>query len=620
MADQEDQMNPMVEFCSGIQGKELRSQGKVQKVQRQQARTPNQKDSGFVFVTNMYDLDNVQLKIRTSSQRIWNCVQKGAGSWGKKNLLLVLTVAGVFMGIILGFSLRAAEPSEQAIMLISFPGDILMRMLKMLILPLIVSCMITGLTSMNVEESGRMGLRGILYYFGTTFMAIILGIILVTAIHPGDPSNRPQEEEKFEEADDRVSSLDAFLDLIRNIFPENIIQAGFAHVRTNYKTELKYKKVKAKITQQDLDERNITAKQVNDTLAMILRDNYKNITMMNMTDKYNYTIIEIKVPYNYTKKEVPYNDGINVLGIIGFFTAFGMLLSKMGDEGRLMINFFVILNEIIMQMVIIVMWYSPVGIMFLITGKILSLDDPGAVGQRLGLYMVTVLSGLFIHAVISLPILYFVITRKNPALLFKGILQAWVTALGTASSSATLPVTFRCLEENLHIDRRVTRFILPIGATINMDGTALYEAVAPIFIAQMNGIELGIGQIIVVSLTATCASIGAASIPSAGLVTMLMVLTSVGLPTEDISLILAVDWFLDRIRTSINVLGDSFGAGIVAHLSRHELEMTKDIEMDQEMQMIDDTSKPTEDLDRKDSVGNGGTNAVYPNLNEDSKS
>lgn len=124
------------------------------------------------------------------------------------------------------------------------------------------------------------------------------------------------------------------------------------------------------------------------------------------------------------------------------------------------------------------------------------------------------------------------------------MLQAFVTALGTASSSATLPITFRCLEENLGIDKRVTRFVLPVGATVNMDGTALYEAVATIFIAQLNGIEFNIGEVIVVSLTATAASIGAASVPSAGLVTMLLVLTSVGLPTRDISLIVAVDWFL----------------------------------------------------------------------------
>lgn len=172
-----------------------------------------------------------------------------------------------------------------------------------------------------------------------------------------------------------------------------------------------------------------------------------------------------------------------------------------------------------------------------------------------------------------LPLIYFVIVRKNSFSFFMGIFEAWVTALGTASSAGTLPVTFRCLEENLGIDKRVTRFVLPVGRTINMDRTVLYEAVAAIFIAQMNGIELDPDKIVTVSLTATLASVGAASIPSAGLVTMLLILTAVGLPTQDISLLVAVDWLLDRFRTSVSVVGDSYGAGIVYHLSKDELDM-----------------------------------------------
>ena len=144
--------------------------------------------------------------------------------------------------------------------------------------------------------------------------------------------------------------------------------------------------------------------------------------------------------------------------------------------------------------------------------------------------------------------------------------------LGTASSSATLPVTIGLLENRNKVDPRVCRFILPIGATINMDGTALYEAVAAIFIAQVNNLNLSLGQICAVSITATAASIGAAGILQAGLVTMVMVLETVGLPPDDITIILAVDWLLDRFRTAINVLGDSIGAGIVYHLSKEELE------------------------------------------------
>uniref|UniRef100_A0A1I7UFW2 Amino acid transporter n=1 Tax=Caenorhabditis tropicalis TaxID=1561998 RepID=A0A1I7UFW2_9PELO len=145
-----------------------------------------------------------------------------------------------------------------------------------------------------------------------------------------------------------------------------------------------------------------------------------------------------------------------------------------------------------------------------------------------------------------------------------------MTALGTSSSAASLPVTFRCLNK-LGIDPRVTKFVLPVGAMVNMDGTALYEATASIFIAQMNGLDLSVGQIVTVSITATLASIGAASIPSAGLVTLLIVLTALGLPANDVSLIFTVDWFLGRLRTSVNIIGDALGCGFVHYICEDHL-------------------------------------------------
>merc|ERR1712117_425294 len=184
------------------------------------------------------------------------------------------------------------------------------------------------------------------------------------------------------------------------------------------------------------------------------------------------------------------------------------------------------------------------------------------------------MGGLTIHGFIVLPIIYTLICRQLPFRFVKNMLPALTTAWGTASSSATLPVTMNCLEERNNIDPKISRFVLPIGATINMDGTALYEAVAALFIAQMYGINPNIGQVIAISITATAASIGAAGIPQAGLVTMVMVLDTVGLPAEDVTLILAVDWLLDRFRTAINVLGDSIGAGIVYELSKNDLEDT----------------------------------------------
>ncbi|KAH7714715.1 glutamate transporter protein [Aphelenchoides avenae] len=446
--------------------------------------------------------------------------------WFRRNWLLVATIGSVVLGAVLGFILRSQKLSPQSIMLLSFPGEILMHMLKMMILPLIISSLISGLAQLDAKQSGRMGSLAIAYYVSTTVLAVITGIVLVLLIHPGDPTIK--EDLGTGTEGKRVSTIDTFLDLIRNMFPENIVQATFQQVQT------KYVKVRPKVL-----KRNDTA------LAAAAAE--------------------------FLKPSVEYTAGMNVLGIIVFCIAFGIVLSQFGEEAGAMLEFFVILDKVIMKLVSYVMWYSPFGIMCLIMGKILEIADLADTARMLAMYMVTVLTGLAIHSLISLPLLFFVLTKKNPYVFMRGLLQAWITALGTASSSATLPMTYRCLEDNLGVDKRITRFVLPVGATINMDGTALYEAVAAIFIAQMNGVQLSIGQVVTVSLTATLASIGAASVPSAGLVTMLIVLTAVGLPVQDVSLIVAVDWLLDRIRTSINVLGDAFGAGIVHHFTKEQL-------------------------------------------------
>ncbi|XP_053280777.1 excitatory amino acid transporter 2-like [Pleuronectes platessa] len=455
-----------------------------------------------------------------------------------KHMVLTLTILGVFLGSIAGMLLRHISPlPADVIMIIAFPGEILMRMLKMLILPLVVSSLVTGLAGLDAKSSGRLGTRAMVYYMSTTVIAAVLGVILVLLIHPGNPKLKANLGHG--KKNDDVSSVDAFFDLIRNLFPENLVQACFQQVGVWQKK----------------------------------KSSHPPSQIQTVVTKVPVPTNRTKAPPQFTvKRALQFKSGMNVLGLIGFFVAFGVIMGKMGEKAKMMLEFFNVLNEIVMRLVGAIMWYSPFGIACLICGKIISIADLEVVARQLGMYMVTVIVGLIIHGGIFLPLIYFVIVRQNPFTFFMGIFQAWVTALGTASSAGTLPVTFRCLEENLGIDKRVTRFVLPVGATINMDGTALYEAVAAIFIAQMNGIQLDWGQIITVSMTATLASVGAASIPSAGLVTMLLILTAVGLPTQDISLLVAVDWLLDRFRTSVNVVGDSYGAGIVYHLSKHELD------------------------------------------------
>ena len=358
---------------------------------------------------------------RTGASAVWG--------WLADNLLLMLTILSVVFGLVLGCLLRYISYDDEFVMLIGFPGDLLMRMLKMLIIPLIVSSMIAGLAQLDAASSGRMGRRAILYYFGTTLLAAVLGIILVILIHPGNPRIKAEAMKAVKASETRVSTLDAMLDLIRNMFPENLLQAAFSQVKTEFVPGDRLNFTDPRYAPRDLNW-----------------DRVLNVTdpITNITE------------YHKAVRSFPYKDGSNVLGLIVFCTAFGIICGQLGQEADTMIRFFVILNEIIMRIVVICMWYSPIGIASLIIAKILAIADMYTVAQQLGLYMLTVITGLIIHAVVTLPGIYFLVTRKNPLTFFKGMLQAWVTALGTASSAATLPITFRCLEENLHIDKRVS--------------------------------------------------------------------------------------------------------------------------------------------------------------------
>lgn len=359
---------------------------------------------------------------RTIIETIW--------AWLVENLLLVLTILSVIFGLVVGCFMRYATYDDDFVMLIGFPGELLMRMLKMLIIPLITSSMISGLAQLDAKSSGRMGSRAIAYYFGTTLLAAILGIVLVILIHPGNPKIKQEAMKTVKDTDTKVSTLDAMLDLVRNMFPENLLQAAFSNVKTEF------------VPGERIDITRVDDKQLNWDRILNKTDPKTNIT-----------------EYFKLVRSYPYKDGSNILGLIVFCTAFGIICGQLGSEAETMIRFFVILNEIVMRLVVICMWYSPIGIASLIIAKILAIQDMYTMAQQLGLYMLTVITGLLIHAIITLPGIYFIVTRKNPFTFFKGMLQAWVTALGTASSAATLPITFRCLEENNHIDKRVSAYL-----------------------------------------------------------------------------------------------------------------------------------------------------------------
>ncbi len=254
---------------------------------------------------------------------------------------------------------------------------------------------------------------------------------------------------------------------------------------------------------------------------------------------------------------------LELLPVIVFSLIFGAVLTTLGPVGAPVIALFRGVNEAIMKMVMLLMLVAPIGIFGLVAGRFGRAGDIGEMIGGVGWYMATVLLALSLHAGVVLPAILWFVGRRNPYRYMFNMGTALLTAFSTASSSATMPLTMEGVEKHNGVSEKVAGFVVPLGATINMNGTALYEAVAALFIAQAIGLDLTLGQQVMVLLTATLAAIGAAGIPEAGLVTMVIVLKAVGLPLEGIGLILAVDWLLDRFRTSVNVWGDAVGAAVV---------------------------------------------------------
>lgn len=410
-----------------------------------------------------------------------------AKEYVRSNVQLVLTVAGILLGFVLGAILNANAPlSHNAVQIIGFPGELLLRMLRMLIVPLVSASIVQGISSLTTNASSKDGsseklvfYRTISYFLSTTLVAVILGMILVSVVRPGSHSNAEGDDAPSND----VSALDSILGVFRNIIPSNIIGAAAEN---------------------------------------------------------------------------------NILGVITFSLVLGITLVNMDQRGKPLLDVFITLNEAMMKMVNMVMWYAPLGILSLIAARLAEKEDFFVVLSDIALFAFTVVLGLVIHLFGVLALIYFICLRKNPYKFYWTLLQAILTAFGTDSSAATLPVTMNSIKA-AGINEKISQIVLPLGVTLNMNGTALYEAVSALFVAQLHGIELNFGETLLVALTSTLAAIGAAGIPEAGLVTMTMVFSSVGLPLTDIGLLLTIDWFLDRCRTVVNVLGDCVGAAIVDH-------------------------------------------------------
>ncbi|KAM9477222.1 neutral amino acid transporter A [Clarias gariepinus] len=455
-------------------------------------------------------------------------------SFLRRNLVVILTVSGVLVGVGLGIAVRKMNLSRAQMTYFAFPGEMLLRMLKMIILPLVVCSLISGAASLDTRSLGKLGGIAVSYFLVTTLIASSIGVALAFLIKPGVGAGALNTNSlALESVSNNKETADSFLDLARNLFPSNLVAAAFRSYATDYKM----------------------------------------IPVGNIT---NGTILYQKVPVGTEA------DGMNILGLVLFAMVFGVALRKLGAEGEELIRFFNAFNEATMVLVSWIMWYVPVGIMFLVGSKIVEMEDVVLLVTSLGKYIFASILGHIIHGGIILPLIYFGLTRKNPFSFLSGLITPFTTAFATCSSSATLPSMIKCVEENNGVDKRISRFILPIGATVNMDGAAIFQCIAAVFIAQLNNVELNAGQIFTILVTATASSVGAAGIPAGGIITIAIILEAIGLPTNDLSLMLAVDWIVDRTTTVVNVEGDALGAGILHHINEQEMKKQKHCDSQEE--------------------------------------
>ncbi len=364
---------------------------------------------------------------------------------------------------------------------ISWMGDVFLRLLKMLIIPLVLSSLISGVTNIGGSRNlGRLGLKTMSYYIVTSILAILTGLLLMNLFKPGVGA-----ELNFTQTVDSGLAKDSLGDILIKVIPENIFLA--------------------------------------------------------------------------------FTENSQLLSVILFSLLFGFFITQVENEhSQRLKDFFNSMFEVMMKLTLFIIRFTPLGILGLVATKVSQQSDLIALIQSMGLYMLVVIFGLLIHAGITLPLLLKLVGKVNPLKHLKALQVPLITAFSTASSNATLPLTMEATEKNVGVSNKITSFVLPLGATVNMDGTALYECAAVIFISQVYGVELTFAQQLIVVITALLASIGAAGIPMAGLVMITIVLTAVGLPLEGVGLILAVDPLLDMFRTTVNVWSDTCGAVIIA--------------------------------------------------------
>lgn len=448
--------------------------------------------------------------------------------------ILIGMAVGFIVGLLLNIYQSAISTSlmENILWYTKLLGkDLFIGSLKMIIAPLIMASIVNGICSLpSSGHLGDIGFKTLAYYAATTGVAVAIGLAVVFVISPGTKEssqkirqNRSLEIESLKKAYEQTNQTMPVVQYIAE-------KSGSSADEVNSKKWSTLNKGATRSPGEMLRQ---------DILLKILKNPFDSLA------------------------------NTNSLGIIVFSILIGLACLGLGERASSVSSFFAGLNEVMNQITMWVMKLSPVAIGCLITNMIATQGIPAL--QSLSWYCVTVIVGIAVHIGFLLLIIS-VFGKMNPLTFLRGMREAWLIAFSTTSSAATLPVTLRNVEENLGVDKKVSNFALPVGATCNMDGTALYEGVAVIFMIQLFGgladvpITLTPVKTLIIFITAVLASVGAAAVPSAGLITMAIVAKAVGLPLYYIPILYAVDHLLDQFRTSTNVLGDAAGCVIVDRL------------------------------------------------------
>ncbi|XP_029135545.2 excitatory amino acid transporter 3-like [Labrus bergylta] len=343
--------------------------------------------------------------------------------------------------------------------------------------------------------------------------------MLVVFIKPGVSG-----EVEFDDDDESFSSALALMDLIRNMVPNDLILATFQQYKT-------------RIMEFELDEDELNSTQIHTEVRLVGE----------------------------------YIEGVNILGLIIAAAVIGICLRRMGERSKPMVDVVIALNKLTNILVQNIIGYFPVGLLFMTAMYVDEVGVNWKTLSQLGKFTAVAFSGLAIHGIIVLPLIYLLFVRRNPLSFIKGICPALLKAMHFSRSAATQLSILGCEEAN-HIDKRITRFILPLGYNVNQDGTALYEVISVGFIAQICRIYLNWSQILTLAVTVAVSSLGEAGLPTTESVTTIFVLKVLGIPANDACLLLIIQWALDCLSSPVNVLSDCVGAALVAHLSKKELE------------------------------------------------